>query len=82
LRRTLSIAPAEYTINVRASPVAGGTVTGGGTFVGGSSQTVTAMPDRGYTFVHWTDNGRVVSTIESYTFTLESNANLIANFRK
>jgi subtilase family serine protease len=78
---TLTINPKQFTIAVSASPIADGTVGGGGAFLGGSSQTVTATPDSGHTFVHWTHNGRVVSTSESYTFTLTSNVTLIADFR-
>jgi hypothetical protein len=63
----LTVNPKQYEITVRASPSADGTVSGGGKFAEGSSQTVTATPDTGHTFVHWTENGRVVSTSESYT---------------
>ena len=59
---TLIVNPKQYTITVRASPSADGTVSGGGTFAEGSSHTVTATPNSGHTFVHWTENGRVVST--------------------
>ena len=34
----------------------------------------------GYNFVNWTENGNVVSTDASYTFTVNSNRNLVANF--
>ena len=70
----------EYTINVSANPTAGGTVTGGGTFPTGSTRTVTATSNTGYTFQNWTENGTVVSTNASYTFTLNYNRNLVANF--
>ena len=70
----------NYTINVSASPSAGGTVGGGGTFASGSSRTVTASANSGYTFVNWTENGSAVSSSSSYTFTLTGNRNLIANF--
>ena len=70
----------EYTITVSANPTNGGTVTGGGTFPTGSSCTVTATANTGYTFVNWTENGNVVSTSASYTFTLTYNRNLVANF--
>src|SRR5262249_31169101 len=33
-----------------------------------------------YTFVNWTENGSVVSTLASYTFTLTANRTLVANF--
>ena len=72
--------PVDYTITVSASPTAGGTVTGGGTFASGSSHTVTATANSGYTFVNWTEGGSVVSTSASYTFTLTGNVTLVANF--
>jgi hypothetical protein len=62
---TLTITPKNYSVKVIASPIADGTVSGG-TFAGGTSDTVTATPKSGHTFVHWTENGRVVSTSESY----------------
>ena len=70
----------EYTINVSANPTAGGTVTGGGTFPTGSTRTVTATANTGYTFQNWTENGAVVSTNASYSFTLNYDRNLVANF--
>lgn len=71
---------ATFTINVSASPSAGGSVSGGGTFAANSSRTVTASANSGYTFANWTENGNVVSTSASYTFTLTANRNLVANF--
>ncbi len=78
---TLTVAPKHYTIAVSASPSADGTVGGGGTFLGGSSQTVTATPNGTHSFVHWTRSGTVVSTSESYTFTLTANTTLVADFK-
>jgi len=78
---TLTVNPKEYTITLSASPSADGTVGGGGTFVAGTSQTVTATPNGGHSFVHWTQNGRVVSTSESYMFTLNANVALVADFK-
>jgi mannan endo-1,4-beta-mannosidase len=78
---TLTVNPKQHTITVGASPSADGTVSGGGTFAEGSSHTVIAAPNGGHSFVHWTENGRVVSTSESYTFTLNGNVTLVADFR-
>jgi hypothetical protein len=75
-----SATPGAYTITLGASPSAGGTVGGGGTFAAGSSRTVTATANGGYTFANWTESGAVVSSTASYTFTLNANRNLIANF--
>lgn len=70
----------NYTISSSASPSAGGTVTGNGTYTGGSSCIVTATANTGYTFVNWTENGTQVSTTDSYEFTVGGNRTLVANF--
>jgi hypothetical protein len=54
--------PVSYTISLSASRNARGTVSGGGTFTAGSSRTVTATANSGYTFAIWTENGIVVSS--------------------
>ena len=69
-----------YNVTVLASPVAGGEVTGGGSYAEGASCTVTATPAEGYTFVNWAENGTVLSTDPSYTFTVNENHTLVANF--
>ncbi len=69
-----------YTVTVSANPSNGGTVTGGGTFTHGHSCTINATANSGYSFTNWTENGNVVSTNASYTFTVNSNRNLVANF--
>ena len=73
-------APNTYTINVSASPTNGGTVSGGGTYQQGHSCTVHATANSGYSFTNWTENGNVVSTSANYTFTVNSNRNLVAHF--
>ncbi len=72
--------PQNYTISVSANPTNGGTVTGGGTYQQGQSCTVHATANTGYTFTNWTENGNVVSTQANYTFTVNSNRTLVANF--
>ena len=73
-------APQNYTIAVSANPTQGGTVTGGGTYPAGQSCTVAATANNGYVFANWTENGNVVSTNASYTFTVNGNRTLVANF--
>jgi len=70
-----------YTINVSANPTNGGNVTGGGTYDQGQQCTVSATPALGYTFTNWTENGNVVSTQANYTFTVNNNRTLVANFQ-
>lgn len=78
--QTVAIAPSAYTIAVTANPSNAGSVTGGGTYNQGQSCTVTATANTGFTFTNWTENGDVVSTNANYTFTVNSNRNLVANF--
>lgn len=70
----------QFTVNTSSNPSAGGTTTGNGTFNSGSSVTVTAIANSGYSFSNWTENGNIVSTSSSYSFTINSNRNLLANF--
>lgn len=67
-------------ISVSAAPVAGGSVSGGGSFADGSNVTVTATANAGYSFTNWTQSGTVVSSSASYTFTAMADRTLIANF--
>ena len=69
-----------YTIGTTASPIAGGTTSGGGSVASGSSKTVTATANAGYFFINWTVNGTQASASASYTFTVTANRNLVANF--
>ena len=78
--QTVAIAPSTYTIAVTANPSNAGSVTGGGTYNQGQSCTVTATANTGFAFTNWTENGDVMSTNANYTFTVNSNRNLVANF--
>lgn len=69
-----------YTVTTSSNPTVGGTTSGGGTFNQGQSCTVHANPASGYNFVNWTENGNAVSTQTNYTFTVNGNRNLVANF--
>lgn len=52
-------------ITLISSPVIGGTTVGGGAYAVGATVTVTATPLPGYAFVNWTENGTVVSLVNS-----------------
>ena len=52
----------------------------GGEFLKGSSVTYTAIPDSGYLFAGWTENGEQVSVDESITFVVDRDRTLVANF--
>ena len=70
----------NYTITTTANPVAGGTITGAGTYAQGTTATLVATANSGYTFANWTENGTVVSTDAAYSFTVTGNRTLVANF--
>ena len=70
----------SYTITATANPTTGGSVTGSGSYSHGSSCTLTATANSGYTFINWTENGDVVSTNANYTFTVTSEGTYVANF--
>lgn len=69
-----------HEIAVSANPSEGGTVAGGGTYVQGISCTLTATFNSGYVFVNWTENGVFVSDNPKYTFTVNEDRTLEANF--
>lgn len=75
-----NFSPVTYTVTTSATPANGGTTTGGGTYNSGASCTVTATANPGYTFEKWTKNNAQVSADASYTFTVNSNCNLVAHF--
>ncbi|MBR5725822.1 MAG: dockerin type I repeat-containing protein, partial [Muribaculaceae bacterium] len=76
VEETISI----FDVTVTANPTEGGTVTGGGTYDYGTSVTIVATANTGYTFINWTKNGTVVSTNPTYSFTVTENASYVANF--
>jgi hypothetical protein len=69
-----------YTVAVSPSPLTAGTVTGSGSYPGGSPVTVVATAKTGYSFVSWIDRGVAVSTSLSYTFVASTNRTLTATF--
>lgn len=75
------IPPGNFAVNLSSSPAAGGTTTGSGSYVIGTSVTVVAAANSGYTFVNWTENGNAVSASSSYQFTIIANRTLVANYR-
>jgi len=69
-----------YFVQTTSNPTNGGLTTGGGYFNTNQYCTVSAIPNTGYYFVSWTENGITVSINSSYTFLVNGNRNLVANF--
>lgn len=66
----------EYTITTNVTPAGAGAVTGGGTYPEGTSVTLTATANSGYTFNQWQDG----STANPRTITVTQNATYTAIF--
>ena len=69
-----------YCISATALPAEGGNILGAGTYEHGTTATLTATANEGYTFINWTENGEVVSTEAVYSFTVAGEADYVANF--
>ncbi len=69
----------DYDVTVTADK--GGTVSGSGTFAYESTTTITAVPDEGYKFFAWYENGNILyNTPETYEITVNSSRTLKALF--
>jgi hypothetical protein len=66
-------------VSVTVYPSAGGTVTGAGYYTGGELCVLTAMPNEGYSFLNWMENGSVISTDPVCSFYAHPTT-IIANF--
>jgi hypothetical protein len=69
-----------FVITATANPIEGGIVSGGGEYGSGSTCTLTATANEGYTFMYWTENGQQVSAEAEYSFFVMCNRNLLAVF--
>ena len=69
-----------YNVTVEINLEAGGTVVGGGVYVYGATATLMATANEGYHFINWTQNGEVVTTEATYTFTVTQDTTYSANF--
>jgi hypothetical protein len=69
-----------HTLTASAAPADGGTVANAGLYPHNSAAPLSAVPNAGYAFVSWTENGTVVSTNPNYTFTVTGDRALVANF--
>ena len=70
----------NYEITATTAPVAGGTVSGTGTFDHFATCTLTATPATGYHFVNWKEGTTVVSTSATYSFEVTGARTLVATF--
>lgn len=69
-----------YTITLQSSPAQGGSVAGGGNYRKAQPVTASAVPAGGYHFVHWMENGAIISSGPTYSFTATADRTLTAVF--
>ena len=67
-------------VTLDTNKAGGGTISGAGTFEIGSEVTVVATPAEGYSFGGWYKGANKVSDNASYTFTVDGDVTLTANF--
>jgi len=73
----------QYTVTVSANPTGGGIVTlkpSGGTYDVGNNIAVTAIPNNGYRFDHW--SGDVTGTQNPVVLTIDGDKTIVAHFEK
>lgn len=70
----------SYIIAADANPAAAGSVAGAGTYVGGSSVTVSTTPAPGFVFSHWSEGATVISASPTFTFLANADRTLAANY--
>jgi hypothetical protein len=61
-------------------PNEGGTTSGCGISFYGETMMVNAIPNNGWKFLSWTESENILSESAEYTFTVERDRNLVANF--
>ena len=79
VRAIRSVLGTEFIVG-NVNNVAGGSVTGDGEYDVGQICTMTATPAEGYTFINWTDNRSVISTMPTIQFVVDASRILTANF--
>ena len=70
----------QVALAVLRAPVEGGAVSGAGLYLQGQLVEALAEPAEHYEFVHWTENGTVISSDPLYAYTAEFDRRLTAEF--
>lgn len=72
-----------HKVTISLQSTTGGTVSGGGDYITGTTATLTATANSGYRFIGWYDTqDNLVSNAESFTFTVTDGLTLQAKFKK
>ena len=69
-----------HVVEAEADPAEGGTISGTGNYINGTTCTLQAQARPGYAFINWTEDGEVVSTQSTYSFVVETDRHFVAHF--
>lgn len=69
-----------HQVTVSATPSEGGQASGGGTFEHGTVITVKATPNEDWEFLYWTEQFEKLCDTKEYSFTVDRDIELVANF--
>lgn len=70
----------NFTITTGSLPELGGTISGGGNYVNGALAPLSAISNSGYQFLYWTENGNLINAPSVYSFVVEGDRRVVANF--
>ena len=79
--QSVRLAKVVYDTHTVTATAENGTVTGAGEYTHGAEVTLTATANEHYVFVNWTKGEEVVAETAEYTFTVEADVELVANFK-
>jgi hypothetical protein len=71
-----------YSISAVSSPEEGGEIIGTGMYKFDSLVTLNAVPNAGWNFLHWEENGEIISSDSLLYFTAKTNRSFTAHFSK
>ena len=71
-----------YVISTTVNPTNGGSASGAGTYTYNQTCTLTTVPETGYYFMYWSENGEPVSNNATYSFQVTASRNLVAEFAR
>ncbi|MBU2649353.1 MAG: VCBS repeat-containing protein [Bacteroidetes bacterium] len=71
-----------YNVLLTPNPDSGGITIGSGNYTAGSNVSIKARPNDGWEFVNWTENSTVISSDTVYTFQINSDRVIEANFNQ
>ena len=68
-------------VSVSTNPLGSGNITGCGYYATGNTATLSASPNVGYLFDCWTENGIQVSVSDTFSFVVNGDRQLVAEFK-